>query len=148
MIKRSGRGRRGPDVSVLADVPPFDRYAHGSLAPLVPRADRLRVPAGAVVAREGSRARQVVFVVAGTLLADRDGQPFGALGAGSCVGGREVIEDRAHSCTLVAGDGLEALVLTAPAYRWAVQTLPGLMDDAVIDLRQADLRPPVASQPN
>jgi hypothetical protein len=84
------RARRRPDVAVLADVPPFDRYARSSLEPLIPHADRLRSA------------------------------------------------DRAHDCTLVAGEGLEVLVLNGPAYRWAVQTLPGLADVGVLDLRRVE----------
>jgi CRP-like cAMP-binding protein len=132
------RSRRRPDVAVLAEVPPFDRYARSSLAPLVPHADRLRVTDGTVVAREGHRAREVLIVVAGAVLATRAGHPVGALGPGSWIGGPEVLDDRAHSCTLVATEGLEVLVLAAPAYRWAVQTLPGLREHRVLDLRRVE----------
>ena len=126
------RGRRRPDVSVLAEVPPFDRYAHTSLAPLVPHADRLRLADGAVVVREGHRAREVVVVVAGALLATRDGRPVEALGPGTWIGGDELLADRAHDCTLVALEGVEVVVLNGPAYRWAIKTLPGLADERIL----------------
>jgi CRP-like cAMP-binding protein len=132
------RARRRPDVAVLAEVPPFDRYARTSLAPLIPHADRLRLAEGTVVVREGHRARQLVIVVAGALLATRGGRPVGALGPGTWIGGDEVLADRAHDCTLVALEGVEVLVLNGPAYRWAVQTLPGLADARVLDLRRAE----------
>jgi CRP-like cAMP-binding protein len=132
------RARRRPDVTVLAAVPPSDRYARSSLAPLIPHADRLRVAEGTIVAHEGHRARQVVIVVAGVLLATRGGRPVGAMGPGTWIGAAELLEDRAHDCTLVAGEGLEVLVLNGPAYRWAVQTLPGLTDVRVLDLRRAE----------
>jgi CRP-like cAMP-binding protein len=131
------RGRRRPDVSVLAEVPPFDRFAHTSLAPLVPHADRLRLAEGAIVAREGHRARELVIVVAGALLATRHGRPVEALGPGTWIGGDELLADRAHDCTLVALEGVEVVVLNGPAYRWAIQTLPGLADERVLDLRLA-----------
>jgi CRP-like cAMP-binding protein len=132
------RARRRPDVAVLAEVPPFDRYARTSLAPLIPHADRLRLAEGTVVVREGHRARQLVIVVAGALLATRGGRPVGALGPGTWIGGDEVLADRAHDSTLVALEGVEVLVLNGPAYRWAVQTLPGLADARVLDLRRAE----------
>jgi CRP-like cAMP-binding protein len=125
-------------VAVLAEVPPFDRYARTSLAPLIPHADRLRLAEGTVVVREGHRARQLVIVVAGALLATRGGRPVGALGPGTWIGGDEVLADRAHDSTLVALEGVEVLVLNGPAYRWAVQTLPGLADARVLDLRRAE----------
>jgi CRP-like cAMP-binding protein len=132
------RARRRPDVAVLADVPPFDRYARTSLAPLIPHADRLRVTDGTVVAREGHRARQLVIVLSGAVLATRGGRPVGALGPGTWIGAEEVLADRAHDSTLVAAEGLEVLVLNGPAFRWAVQTLPGLADVHVLDLRRAE----------
>jgi CRP-like cAMP-binding protein len=132
------RARRRPDVTVLAEVPPFDRYARTSLAPLIPHADRLRVADGTVVVREGRRVRQLVIVVAGALLATRGGRPVGALGPGTWIGGEELLTDRTYDCTLVAAEDLEVLVLNGPAYRWAVQTLPGLADVRVLDLRRVE----------
>jgi CRP-like cAMP-binding protein len=132
------RARRRPDVTVLAEVPPFDRYARTSLAPLIPHADRLRVADGTVVVREGRRVRQLVIVVAGALLATRGGRPVGALGPGTWIGGEELLTDRTYDCTLVAAEDLEVLVLNGPAYRWAIQTLPGLADVRVLDLRRVE----------
>jgi CRP-like cAMP-binding protein len=132
------RARRRPDVTVLAEVPPFDRYARTSLAPLIPHADRLRVADGTVVVREGRRARQLVIVVAGALLATRGGRPVGALGPGTWIGGEELLTDGTYDCTLVAAEDLEVLVLNGPAYRWAIQTLPGLADVRVLDLRRVE----------
>ena len=132
------RARRRPDVAMLAEVPPFDRYARTSLAPLIPHADRLRIADGTVVTREGHRAKELVIVVAGALLATRAGRPVGALGPGTWVGAQELLASRAHNCTLVAAEGLEVLVLNGPAYRWAVQTLPGLADVRVLDLRRVE----------
>jgi CRP-like cAMP-binding protein len=132
------RARRRPDVALLAEVPPFDRCVRTSLAPLIPHADRLRLAEGTVVVHEGHRARQLVIVVAGALLATRGGRPVGALGPGTWIGGDEVLADRAHDCTLVALEGVEVLVLNGPAYRWAVQTLPGLADLRVLDLCRAE----------
>jgi CRP-like cAMP-binding protein len=125
-------------VTLLAEVPPFDRYARTSLAPLIPHADRLRIADGTVVIREGHRARELVIVVAGALLATRAGRPVGALGPGTWVGAQELLASRAHDCTLIAAEGLEVLVLNGPAYRWAVQTLPGLAEVRVLDLRRVE----------
>jgi CRP-like cAMP-binding protein len=132
------RARRRPDVALLAEVPPFDRYARTTLAPLIPHADRLRIADGTVVVREGHRARELVIVVAGALLATRAGRPVGALGPGTWIGAQELLADGAHDCTLVAAERLEVLVLNGPAYRWAAQTLPGLADVQVLDLRRVE----------
>ena len=132
------RARRRPDVALLAEVPPFDRYARTSLAPLIPQSDRLRIADGTVVFLVGDRAMELVIVVGGALLATRAGRPVGALGPGTWIGAQELLAGGAHDCTLVAAEGLEVLVLNGPAYRWAVQTLPGLADVRVLDLRRVE----------
>ncbi|HYZ99595.1 MAG TPA: cyclic nucleotide-binding domain-containing protein, partial [Acidimicrobiales bacterium] len=125
-INRGWRRQGGPNVAALAGIPPFDRYPARMLTPLAVNADRLKLPEGTVLAREGSRARQVVGVVAGTVGAGRGGRPIGVLGPGTWIGTTELLEDRPHGLSFVAGEGLEVLVLTAPAFRWAASTLPGL----------------------
>jgi hypothetical protein len=122
-------------VTVLTGVAPFDRYPPAMLAPLAVHADRLEMRDGTVVAQEGQRAREVAVVVAGVLLAHRGGRPIGLFGPGTWVGAAELLDDRPHALTLVAGEGLEVLVVTVPAYRWALQTLPGLAERRVLDLR-------------
>jgi hypothetical protein len=77
-------------------------------------------------------------VMAGALLAARAGRPVGALGPGTWIGAQELLAGAAHDCTLVAAEGLDALVLNGPAYRWAAQTLPGLADVPVLDLRRIE----------
>ena len=53
----------------------------------------------------------------------RDGA---VLGAGAVIGAAAELADEAHAETVIAGSGVSALVLTGPAFRWAVQSLPGL----------------------
>ena len=126
--------RTRPDLSALAGVEPFDRYDGRALAPLAAHADRLTVPAGTPLAQEGRRARQVVVVVAGDAVVTRCGAEVGRLGPGAWLGARESLAGAPHAETVVAGDGLAVLVLPDPAFRWAVQSLPGfataLPDDA------------------
>jgi CRP-like cAMP-binding protein len=126
--------RTRPDLSALAGVAPFDRYDDRALAPLAAHADRLTVPAGTPLALEGRRARQVVVVVAGDAVVTRCGAEVGRLGPGAWLGARESLAGASHAETVVAGDDLAGLVLPDPAFRWAVQSLPGfataLPDDA------------------
>jgi CRP-like cAMP-binding protein len=118
--------RTRPDLSALAGVAPFDRYDERALAPLAAHVDRLSVPAGTPLAQEGRRARQVVVVLAGGAVVTRCGAEVGRLGPGAWVGARESLAGIPHAETVVAGDDLAVLVLPDPAFRWAVQSLPGL----------------------
>jgi CRP-like cAMP-binding protein len=116
-----------PDVSALAEVPPFDRYGRRSLAPLARHADRIDVAPGTALAREGRRAREALVVVHGDAVVLRGGSEVERKGPGAWVGAHELLADAAYDATVVAGDDLSVLVLTGPAFRWAAQTLPDLV---------------------
>jgi CRP-like cAMP-binding protein len=120
--------RHRPDVEPLASVAPFDRYPRRSLRPLAAHADRVTVPEGTVLAREGGLVHEVVVVVDGEVVASRCGATQRRYGSGTRLGARELLTGAPHPDTLVAGEALEVLVINGPAYRGAVQTLPGLAD--------------------
>jgi CRP-like cAMP-binding protein len=115
-----------PDVRPLASVAPFDRYPRRRLRRLAAHADRVRVPEGTVLAREGGLVHEMLVVVAGEVVASRHGGSERRLGTGARIGALELVSGAPHPETLVAGTELEVLVVNGPAYRGAVQTLPGL----------------------
>lgn len=117
--------RHRPDVSVFAGIALFDGYPGRQLAPLARHADRLVVTPGTPLARQGSHAHEVVVIVTGEAVAVRDGLEVARLGPGAVVGAREELAAVPHDATVLAGPGLSALVLTGPAFRWAVRSLPG-----------------------
>ncbi|HEY8524787.1 MAG TPA: cyclic nucleotide-binding domain-containing protein [Acidimicrobiales bacterium] len=119
-----GPRRRRP-ASLLAGLAPFDRYTRRQLRELAAHADRLRVPEGTVIAREGGLVRELVVVVGGVVRASRRGAGERRLGAGTRLGARELVTGAPHPATLVAGPGLEVVVVNGPAYRGAVQALGG-----------------------
>ena len=119
---RSPRAAR----SALAGVAPFDRYDARTLAPLGRHADRLRVGEGTVLAHAGRPAREVIRVLAGEVSLITPGG-VERRGPGTWIGAEPLLARTAHRATVVAGAGVEVLVLPAPAFRWAAQVLPGLV---------------------
>jgi hypothetical protein len=127
-LRRRGRRGGGADVGLLR-VAPFDRYPVASLRPLAGHADRLRVPEGVALARAHHRADEFLVVLAGEVVVHHDDdsstrRPPERLGPGTKIGGTELLAGARHDRTLVAGPGLEVLVLYGPAFRWAARTLP------------------------
>jgi CRP-like cAMP-binding protein len=122
-----GLRRAKPDVALLR-VAPFDRYPEATVRPLAGHADRLRLREGTELAHEQHRVDEFVVVLTGEVAVHRDGRPVERLGAGTQIGGTELLCGARHRHTLVAGPGLEVLVVYAPAFRWAAQTLPGFTD--------------------
>jgi CRP-like cAMP-binding protein len=120
--------RHRPDVEPLASVAPFDRYPRRHLRQLAAHTDRVTVPEGTVLAREGGLVHEVVVVVDGEVVASRRDGCERRLGTGARLGARELVSGAPHADTLIAGTALEVLVVNGPAYRGAAQTLPGLSD--------------------
>ena len=117
---------RRPDIQPLASVAPFDRYPRRRLRRLAAHADRIKVPEGTVLARQGGLVHEMIVVVAGEVVASRHGGDERRLGTGARIGACELMSGAPHPATLVAGAGLEVLVVNGPAYRGAAQILPGL----------------------
>jgi hypothetical protein len=110
-------------------VQPFARYPTKVLDSLGRYADRVSVREGTVIATRGRSAREAIVVLAGEVRVVPDGGPPRSLGPGSWLGPPQILASEPHADTLVAGPGLEVIVLNGPAYRWAAANLPGLADD-------------------
>ena len=122
------RSRRHDTSTVLDHVRPFDRYPTKVVDHLGRHADRLRLREGTVIAERGHHAREAVAILAGEVRA-ADGPAGAALAPGAWVGARQLLAGEPYDRTLVAGPGVDVVVLDGPAYRWAAANLPGLADD-------------------
>jgi CRP-like cAMP-binding protein len=118
--------RPRPDVSTFAGAVPFAGYGAHELSPLAPHADRLVVLPGATLAEAGRRPHEVLVLLAGEAFVSGGPDNGAALAPGAVIGAREELSGASHKATVVAGAGVSALVLTGAAFRWAVQSLPGL----------------------
>jgi CRP-like cAMP-binding protein len=118
--------RPRPDVSMFAAAVPFAGYGAHELSPLAPHADRLVVLPGAALAEAGRRPHEVLVLLSGEAYVSGGPDHGAALAPGAVIGAREELSGASHEATVVAGAGVSALVLTGSAFRWAVQSLPGL----------------------
>jgi CRP/FNR family transcriptional regulator, cyclic AMP receptor protein len=93
------------------------------------RVDRIgtqvRRPAGAVLAREGTLARQFIVILEGVATAAR---PDGCeeLTAGNAIGAREIIQRTPHTATIVAETPVVLEVLTVREFAALLEIMPSL----------------------
>jgi CRP-like cAMP-binding protein len=126
------RRQRRLAPSSLAAVPGAPACPTDVRDALAHHTDVLEPRAGAVLAREGATAHEVVVIVEGEVLLERGGRPAGCLRAGASFGGHEVLTGTPHRYTVVARGGVEVRVVEAPAFLAAAERLP---------LLRAPLRP-------
>ncbi len=117
------------DLSAFDGVTQFATHDRRALAPLARHVDRVAVMPGVALASQGRRAREVLFIAAGEVLASRDGEVVAALGPGAIIGAQEVVSGTPHDTTYLAGTGVAALALPAPSFRWALRSLRGFASD-------------------
>jgi len=97
------------------------------LRPLLASADLVTLPAGTLIERAGSTARQFVGIVEGYVrCVDGDGDAV-VLGPGDHIGATELVEDRPHVRTTTTCTTATLVVVFGPAFRAAARSLPGLM---------------------
>jgi hypothetical protein len=86
---------------------------------LAEHTDRLSVPAGSVLAREGELARQFVLVLDGEVTTSGESGPTVHQDTGVQIGARELIWSEPYDSTWTALSDLDVLVVNGPAFRWA-----------------------------
>jgi CRP-like cAMP-binding protein len=105
-------------VTTLTAWPPFDQVPDDVWPMLAEHTDRLSVPAGSVLAREGELARQFVLVLDGEVATSGVEQTT-LRDPGVQIGARELMWGQPYDATWTALSELDVLVVNGPAFRWA-----------------------------
>ena len=107
-------------VDVLARFEPFSAVSRRALTPLEPHVDVVHLPAGTVLARAGTTARELAFVLSGEVTTGGVGG-----GVGSPVGAAALERGGRHRVDVIASTDVTLVVVAGPACRWAaVSVLP------------------------
>ncbi len=125
MARRRARRSARPD-GVLDEVASVAGCPAAVRRQLAAHTDVLRPAPGAVLARRGAPAREVVVVVAGEVHVERGGTMH-RLAPGSSFGADELLARAPHASTIVAGEGVELRVINGPAFLAAAPHLPALL---------------------
>ena len=106
------------ELPVFRDVPRFRRTE------VARRADRVVVPAGRVLARQGSVAHEFFVIIGGLVDVVRDGRTVARLGPGDFFGEIALIGDPHRTATVVAASDVELAVLTRREFRTLLARFP------------------------
>jgi len=113
-----GRHNRSSALDVLVRFAPFSDVPRRALAPLEPHVDEVHLPAGTVLARAGTAARELGVVLSGEVRTDTTrGGPGTRVGVAALEwGGR-------HTADVVATTDVTLVVVAGPACRWAADVV-------------------------
>ena len=108
----------------LRAVPLFSQVDKHDLDVIDSAITTLSFPAGEVLMREGSTAREMVIVVDGELSVSRDGEEIATIGPGGFAGEMGLLTDHRRSATVSAKTDVHILHIDARAFDSVLQEAP------------------------
>lgn len=118
----------------LSRIPLFAGCSDRDLEHLAHAADRIRLPEGTLLTRQGDIGREAFVILAGSAAVDRDGQRVAEIGPGDVVGELALLDGGPRSATVTATSDIEALVLTRPAFTAVLDEIPTLAHRLLVTL--------------
>lgn len=129
------------EIYLLRSIPLFAGLPAPALETLARSLERVQVPGGSVLIRQGDPGDRYYAIGRGALTVFRDGREVATLSRGDGVGEIALLRDTPRTATVVAGADAEVYALERELFLLAVTGHPGAARsaNAVVDERLADL---------
>jgi CRP/FNR family cyclic AMP-dependent transcriptional regulator len=111
---------------VLAELPLFSECSRRELEAVAAIADELRIPAGRVLMRQGTKGRELIVLLAGEAAVSRNGQAIATRGPGDFLGELALVTHRPRTATVTAATDLEVLAIEGGAFERLVRDVPSV----------------------
>jgi CRP-like cAMP-binding protein len=113
-------------IAALEQVPLFSRCSKAELARIARLADELDIRQGKVLAREGSRGRELFVILEGIADVRRDTRLLPPLGPGDFFGEIALVTDAPRTATVTAYTPMRVLVIVDRAFRQLLRMSPDI----------------------
>ena len=111
-------------TSEIAALPVFRSVPRSRRAEVAQLADRIRVPAGRILARQGAVGNEFVVIIHGIADVMRDGRVVAELGPGDFFGEIALVGDPHRTATVVAASDLDVAVVGRREFRTLLARFP------------------------
>ena len=119
---------------LLRSVPLFRDLSKRNLDAVAKYADEVRKKKGSVLAQQGSRGLEFIFIIEGEVRVERDGKVINRLSANDFFGEISLIDQRPRMATVIADTDVRLLVVHARSFRQLLDTVPGLAYKIMVGL--------------
>ena len=126
----------------LKDVPFFSMLKKKELELVARQADEVDVPAGKVLAEQGTFGDQFFVVEEGTAAVTRDGQPVADLGPGDFFGEMALLDSDRRTATVTATTPMTLIVMTRSSFRAIDAAMPRVHEVVVEAIEQRRVKVP------
>lgn len=122
---------RNPDprIEALSTIGVLAGTSRRQLQQICSLTTEVRLSAGQVLCRQGTKAEEVFLVIDGQVAVSRDDVPLGIAGAGDIIGEMALMEGGTRSATTVAVTEVRALVLSTSEFTQLLTRFPAVADN-------------------
>lgn len=113
-------------VQHLSEVPMFRQLSQAQLRRLAKHVDEVTVDEGKVLAREGSKERELLIVVDGQATVRRNDRKIAQLSVGDVIGEMSLVDDEPRSATVTADSDMTLLVIASREFQPLLEDVPGM----------------------
>jgi CRP/FNR family cyclic AMP-dependent transcriptional regulator len=115
---------RRTKVDLIKQIPLFADCSRAELEAVSGVADELRLPAGRVLMRQGTRGRELFVLVEGEVTIERDGATIALRRGGDFLGELALVTGRPRTATVTAATDLQTLVLDGLSFDRLLRDVP------------------------
>ena len=126
--------RRSQKIDLLKKVPLFSNLSQRHLNEIAKHADQVSVKVGEVLAQQGNRGLEFVFIVEGKAQVKQDGKVIRHLSSGDFFGEISLIDGEPRTATVTAETDGTLLVVHRWFFTHLLDTIPGLQKKMLASL--------------
>jgi CRP/FNR family cyclic AMP-dependent transcriptional regulator len=112
----------------LRSIPLFESLTSEERRAVAPNADRIEVPEGTKLVRQGDFAYEFFVIEEGTAEVTRDGEHVADIGPGDFLGEMGIVTHAVRNATVVTTSDARVVVMTEQALRSMARTNPGVAE--------------------
>jgi CRP/FNR family cyclic AMP-dependent transcriptional regulator len=118
--------RKDVKIRLIERVPLFQGLSRRELGQVAALADEIDLPTGRKLTSEGGSGREFVVLVDGVADVSRKGKTINKLGPGDFLGEISLVTGRPRTATVTTRSPATLLVLSAPAFRSLLRSMPSI----------------------
>jgi CRP/FNR family cyclic AMP-dependent transcriptional regulator len=125
---------RSQMIDLLKKVPLFSNLSKRHLNEISKHADQVLPKAGRVLAQQGKRGWEFIFIVEGKAQVKKDGKVIRHLSAGDFFGEISLIDGQERTATVIAETDMSILLVHRRSFGHLLDTIPGLQKRIMLSL--------------
>ena len=126
--------RRSQKIDLLKKVPLFSNLSKRHLNEIGKHADQVLIKAGNVLAQQGRKGREFVFIVEGKAHVKKDRKVIRHLSSGDFFGEISLIDGEPQTATVIAETDMTILLVNSMSFDHLLNTVPGLQKKIMVSL--------------